>query len=80
MGEEMTDKSYEMSGDITNLSGMVTWIGGDGVWHSEMFEFLTDARDAFRGHAASPWNRSAGPWASGAGPPRRPGGIARTTS
>lgn len=33
-----------------------------------------------RGSAASPWNRSAGPWASGAGPPRRPGGIARTTS
>ena len=33
-----------------------------------------------RGSAASPWNPSAGPWASGAGPPRRPGGIARTTS
>lgn len=50
MGEEMEGKSYELPDDITNLSGMVTWVGGDGVWHAEMFEFLAHARDAFRGH------------------------------
>lgn len=46
----MEGKSYELPDDITNLSGMVTWVGGDGVWHTEVFDFLVDARDAFYRH------------------------------
>lgn len=46
----MEGKSYELPDDITTLGGMVTWAGGDDVWHTEMFEFLADARYAFREH------------------------------
>lgn len=46
----MTGKSYELPDDISTLGGMVTWVDADGVWHTEMFEFLVDARDAFRKH------------------------------
>jgi hypothetical protein len=46
----MTGKSYELPDDITTLGGMVTWAGEDAEWHTEVFEFLVDARDAFREH------------------------------
>lgn len=46
----MTGKSYELPDDITTLGGMVSWADADGVWHTEVFEFLTDARYAFREH------------------------------
>lgn len=46
----MTGKSYELPNDITTLRGMVTWAGEDAEWHTEVFEFLADARDAFREH------------------------------
>lgn len=46
----MTGKSCELPDDITTLGGMVTWADADAVWHTEMFEFLGDARDAFRKH------------------------------
>lgn len=46
----MTGKSYELPDDITDLGGMVTWAGEDAEWHMEVFEFLADARDAFREH------------------------------
>lgn len=50
MGEEMEGKSCELPEDITTLGGMVTWADESGRWHTEVFEFLADARDAFRGH------------------------------
>lgn len=46
----MTGKSYELPEDITTLGGMVTWVDTDCVWYTEMFEFLADARYAFRKH------------------------------
>lgn len=46
----MTGKSYELPDDITTLGGMVTWADADDVWHTEMFEFLADARYAFCEH------------------------------
>lgn len=46
----MTGKSYELPDDITTLGGMVTWADKDAEWHTEVFEFLADARDAFREH------------------------------
>lgn len=46
----MTGKSYELPDDITTLGGMVTWAGEDAEWHTEVFEFLADARDTFREH------------------------------
>lgn len=50
MGEEMEGKSYELPEDITSLGGMVTWADKDAEWHTEVFEFLADARYAFREH------------------------------
>lgn len=46
----MTGKSYELPDDITTLGGMVTWADKDAEWHTEVFEFLADARDAFYRH------------------------------
>lgn len=46
----MTGKSYELPDDITTLGGMVSWADEHGVWHTEVFEFLADARYAFREH------------------------------
>lgn len=46
----MTGKSYELPEVITILGGMVTWADEDAVWHTEVFEFLADARYAFREH------------------------------
>lgn len=46
----MTGKSYELPEDISPLGGMVSWADEDAVWHTEMFEFLADARYAFREH------------------------------
>ena len=46
----MPGKSYELPDDITNPNGMVTWADEDLVWHTEVFKFLADARDAFREH------------------------------
>ena len=46
----MTGKSYEPPVTISTLGGMVTWVDADGVWRTEMFEFLVDARYAFRKH------------------------------
>lgn len=46
----MRGKSYELPHVVTTLGGMVTWVDGDGVWHTEVFEFLADARYAFREH------------------------------
>lgn len=46
----MTGKSYELPDDITTLGGMVTWADADAVWHTEVFEFLDDARNAWRKH------------------------------
>ena len=46
----MEGKSFELPEDITPLGGMVTWVDTDCVWHTEMFEFLADARYAYRKH------------------------------
>ena len=46
----MEGKSYELPDDITGLGGMVTWVDEAGQWNTEVFEFLADARDAFREH------------------------------
>lgn len=46
----MEGKSYELPGDITTLGGMVTWADEHAEWHTEVFEFLADARYAFREH------------------------------
>lgn len=46
----MTGKSYELPDDITTLGGMVTWVDEHDAWHTEMFEFLADARYAFCEH------------------------------
>ncbi len=46
----MTGKSYELPDDITTMGGMVTWADKDAEWHTEVFEFLADARYAFREH------------------------------
>lgn len=46
----MTGKRYELPKDITFVNGTVTWVGPDNVWHTEVFEFLADARYAFREH------------------------------
>lgn len=46
----MTGKSYELPDDITGLGGMVTWADEHDVWHTEVFEFLADARYAFCEH------------------------------
>lgn len=46
----MTGKRYELPKDITFVNGTVTWVGPDNVWHTEMFEFLADARYAYRKH------------------------------
>lgn len=50
MGEEMEGKSYELPEDITGLGGMVSWADKEAEWHTEVFEFLADARHAFRKH------------------------------
>lgn len=46
----MTGKRYKLPKDITSVCHTVTWVGPDNVWHTEVFEFLADARDAFREH------------------------------
>ena len=46
----MTGKSFELPDDITTLGGMVTWADKDAEWHTEVFEFLADARYAFHEH------------------------------
>lgn len=46
----MEGKSYELPDDITDLGGMVTWADEAGQWNTEVFEFLADARYAFRKH------------------------------
>lgn len=46
----MTGKSYELPDDITGMGGMVSWADESGEWHTEVFEFLADARYAFRKH------------------------------
>ena len=46
----MTGKSYELPHVVTTMGGMVTWADEDLVLHTEVFEFLVDARDAFREH------------------------------
>ncbi|MEE0475299.1 MAG: hypothetical protein UDF83_02905 [Collinsella stercoris] len=46
----MTGKSFELPHVVTTLGGMVTWAGEDLVWHTEVFDFLVDARDAFYRH------------------------------
>lgn len=46
----MTGKSNELHDDITGLGGMVSWADKDAEWHTEVFEFLADARYAFREH------------------------------
>ena len=46
----MTGKSYELPHVVTTMGGMVTWADKDLVLHTEVFEFLVDARDAFREH------------------------------
>lgn len=46
----MTGKSYELPDDITTMGGMVTWADEDAEWHTEVFEFLADARCAFCEH------------------------------
>lgn len=46
----MEGKSYELPDDITGLGGMVTWVDEAGQWNTEVFEFLADARYAFRKH------------------------------
>ena len=47
---EMTVKSYELPHVVTTLGGMVTWVDEDSEWHTEVFAFLVDARDAFYRH------------------------------
>ena len=49
----MTGKSYELPDDITTMGGMVTWADERGEWHTEVFEFLADARYAFREHVCT---------------------------
>lgn len=46
----MTGKSFELPEDITGLGGMVSWADESGEWHTEVFEFLADARYSFREH------------------------------
>lgn len=46
----MEGKSYELPEVITGLGGMVSWADEHGEWHTEVFEFLADARYAFREH------------------------------
>lgn len=46
----MGGKSFELPDDITTLGGMVTWADKDAEWHTEVFEFLSDARYAFHEH------------------------------
>lgn len=46
----MEGKSYELPDDITTLGGMVTRADKDAEWHTEVFEFLADARYAFHEH------------------------------
>lgn len=46
----MEGKSYELPEDITGLGGMVAWADEAGQWNTEVFEFLADARYAFRKH------------------------------
>ncbi|RHL21883.1 hypothetical protein [Collinsella sp. AF38-3AC] len=46
----MTVKSYELPHVVTTLGGMVTWVDEDSEWHTEVFAFLADARDAFYRH------------------------------
>ena len=46
----MTGKSYELPHDITGLGGLVSWADEHDVWHTAVFEFLADARYAFREH------------------------------
>lgn len=46
----MTGTSYELPHVVTTLGGMVTWADADAVWHTEVFDFLADARDAFYRH------------------------------
>lgn len=46
----MTGKSYELPEVITLLGGMVTWTDEDSVWHTEIFEQRSDARNAFAAH------------------------------
>ena len=46
----MKGKSYELPHVVTTMGGMVTWADEDLVLHTEVFEFLADARYAFREH------------------------------
>lgn len=46
----MIGKSYELPDSITDLGGIVTWADESGRWNTEVFEFLADARYAFRKH------------------------------
>lgn len=46
----MTGMSYELPHVVTTLGGMVTWADKDAEWHTEVFDFLADARDAFYRH------------------------------
>ena len=46
----MTGKSYELPHVVTTMGGMVTWADEAGQWNTEVFEFLADARYAFRKH------------------------------
>lgn len=46
----MMGQSYELPQDITALGGMVTWADENEKWHTEVFEFLIDARKAFIEH------------------------------
>lgn len=46
----MTGKSCELPHVVTTLGGMVTRADEHDVWHTEVFEFLADARYAFREH------------------------------
>lgn len=74
----MEGKSYELPDDITGLGGMVTWVDEAGQWNTEVFEFLADARYAFRKHVKDGDPRL--PFAPGRARPRsgaRPGGLRR---
>lgn len=46
----MTGTSCELPHVVTTLGGMVTWADADAEWHTEVFDFLADARDAFAAH------------------------------
>lgn len=46
----MKGKGYKLPHVVTTLGGMVTWADADAVWHTEVFDFLVDARDAFCRH------------------------------